>query len=500
MATVSTQTAAPVPSAPVDSPPASGPVRSLLWRVLLPAIAIASGALLWLDFEPEVVGVLGLVMMLTLMAMKVPLGVAMGIPGILGTWSIVGWHAAEGSLRRLPLESAANWSLTVLPMFILMGLLLWRSGLTEHLYSVARVWVGWLPGGLAIGTNLAGAGFAALSGSTMGSIFPLSRAGMPEMLKAGYDRRLALGSIAAAGTLAHLIPPSLFLLIYAGVASVPVGPQLMAGLIPGVLLALLYCITIVVLSLLKPALVGGRRAGQHRYSMGERVRSLGKIWDAPLLIVVVVAGIYGGFFTVTEAGAVGAAGALVICLIRRRGKNPLRAITQAATETVSTVGAMFFLLVGAYLLSRMMSVTGLASWFAEMVIDLEMSRVAFLITMVVVYIILGMFMDSLAMMLLTVPIILPLFATLGISEIWFGVFLVVFMELAVLTPPVGVLSYILHNIVQDREVNLGQRISIGAVFQGVLCVIPVALLLVGLMIAFPEIVTWLPDSMPTAGG
>lgn len=467
-------------------------LAEIAW-VVLPVVALlASFGVMFTGVADEMIGGLAVVAMLVLMVMRVPLGIAMALPGIVGMMAMTDWRATRGLLSRMPFEQTASWSLSVIPMFILMGLFLYASGLTNKIYVVARQWVGRLPGGLAVGTNVAGAGLASMSGSTLGSIFPLSRAGIPEMLNAGYDRRLAVASVMAAGTLAPLIPPSMLLVIYAGVAQQSVGPQLLAGIVPGIILVLFYAGAIVLLGVLKPNMVGGRSTD--RATWRERMAGLKTIIAAPVLVLIVIVGIYTGAFTATEAGAAGALGALAVTLVMRRKDKPWRAVWSAGVDTVSTVGSIFFLLIGAAMLSRLLSISGLADGFAEAVTEMGLSRVQFLLVMVVVFIILGMFMDSLAMILLTVPILLPLMEPLGISEIWFGVFAVVFMEIAMVTPPVGVLSYVVHGIVQSKEVNVGQKISLGDVFQAVLMFLPVILLLVGIMIALPEIVTWIPDN------
>lgn len=444
---------------------------------------------MWLDIPREVVGVLGLIMMFTLMALKLPVGAAMAIPGALGIWAVVGWNAAEGVFHRMPYDSVASWSLSVLPMFIIMGILLAKSGLTEKLYGVARQWVGWLPGGLAVGTNIAGAGLASISGTTFGAAYALGRAGVPEMLKAGYDRRLAVGSVLASGTLAHLIPPSIFLLIYAGIAETPVGPQLLAGLVPGVLLAVLYCVGVVGLSVLKPSLAGRGGVRLHT-TWGERLKGLLGIWPVPALIGVVLGGLYSGFFTATEVGAVGALGSLIIAAWARRASGLSAAVRESVVSTVASVGALSFLLIGAYVLTRFLSVTGLVTSLVDTVAALGLGRVEFLLLMIVVYLLLGMVMDSLAMMLVTVPLLMPILSSLEISPIWFGVFVVVLCELAVLTPPVGILAFVVHAIVQDPEVNLGQHISLADVFRAVLVLLPIPILLLLMMIWFPDIVLW----------
>jgi len=481
-------------SEPTAESRSSSAGKLVLWRFGLPVVAFACASGMWLNPSREQVGVLAIVMMLALMSMKLPLGVAMAVPGVLGLWSILGWTAAAASLRQLPYDSTASWSLSVVPMFIFMGTALWRSGITGQIYSVAQQWFGWLPGGLAIGTNMAGAGFAALSGSTLGSMFPLARSGVPEMLKAGYDRRLAVASVMSAGTLAHLIPPSLFLVLYAGVAEVAIGPQLLAGLIPGLILAGLYVVAIIGVAVVRPS-SAGRDTPIQRATWRQRWAGLWSIAAAPVLVLVVIVGLYSGVFTATESAAVGAFGALVILLVRHRKSRPLAAVAESMSATLSTVGAIFFLLIGAFLLSRLITVSGLANQFISGILDLNLSRTEFLLVLALMYLFLGMLMDSLAMMLLTVPILLPVLSALDVSEIWFGVYVVIFMELAVVTPPVGVLAYIMHGIVQDPDVNRGQSISLGDIFTAVALFMPVTLLLLAILILFPDLATWLPEHM-----
>lgn len=472
----------------------TSPKRYRGWRLMAPAILILNTVLMAQDLEPEVVGGMGLVMMLVLTFMKVPIGVAMAVPSIIGVWSIVGWAPTKGMISRMPYESVASWSLSVIPTFIFMGFLLWRSGITERLYDVARQWIGWLPGGLAVGTNFAGAGLSAITGSSFATVYTLGRAGIPEMLKAGYDRRIAVGSVLAAGTLAHLIPPSIFMVIYAGIAEVPIGPQLMAGVGPGLLLALLYAVMIVALSvtLCRRKIVESEVPS---FTWSDRLRGLMSVWPVPLLIAIVVGSIFTGILTATEAGAAGALGALLITAWTRRKDKAPALIGEAAVSTVSTVGALFLLLIGAHMLTRLVSVSGLGAAFVEVVVDMNLSRVVFLLVLGIAFLVMGMFMDSLAMMLFSVPILLPVLQALGISPMWFGVYMVIFCELAVITPPVGVLAFTVAQIVQDKAVNLGKRITLGDIFVAGAFVVVAALFVVGLLVAFPDIALWLPNQM-----
>ncbi|WP_162143167.1 TRAP transporter large permease subunit [Granulicoccus phenolivorans] len=469
----------------------------LIWRLVVAVILVGCSVAMFTTDDKGTVGILGIVLMIVLMMLKIPVGVAMTVPALMGLYAMLGERATIGVLARMPYESTASWSLTVLPMFIVMGMLLSRSGVTEHLYTFAKQWFGWLPGGLAVGTTAAGAGLASISGSSFGMAYALTRAGVPEMLKAGYDKKLATGSVLFSGSVAHLLPPSLFMVIYAGVAEVPVGPQLMAGLGPGLVLVAVYMVAVVVISIIRPEMAGGGKGiARPRGTWSGRWSSLGSIWPIPVLVLVVLLGMFTGTFTATEVGALGALCAIPIAIWAQRGKGTvLKTLWQSFTDTVSTMGALALLLIGAHVFTRFLSVTGLIDHLVDGVSKVGFGRVEFLFLLIGVYIILGMFMDSLAMMLVTVPILMPTLAALGVSPVWFGVFIVVLCELAVITPPVGILTYVVHSIVQDPEVNVGHKITLPDMFKAVLMVLPWPILLLVAMIFVPDAVTWLPSLM-----
>jgi tripartite ATP-independent transporter DctM subunit len=463
---------------------------------LIPAtLVIGLTALMFAPLVREAIGGIAVALMLVLIFLRVQVGIALTVPGLLGLYVLSGLPPLETILSTLPYHEIGRWQLSVLPMFVLMGLLLWKSGMTERIYVVAREWLGWLPGGLAIGTNTAGAGLAAISGSTVGTTYALARIGVPEMLKAGYDRRLAVGAVIVAGLPGQLIPPSIFLVVYAGIAQVPVGPQLIAGIGPGLLVATCFGAMILLIAVARPQLAGGNQDTPDAPPMTERVRNLVSIWPLPALIAVVLGGMFTGVVTATEAGAAGALGACLIALWYQRRAKPWNAIASAANGTVATCGAIFLLLVGAFTLSRLLAVSGIGTGFADWVAGLGLARVQFLLLLVVAYLILGMFMDPLSIMLLTVPLLIPTLNSMDISLLWFGVFVVFMAELGILTPPVGLLSFIIHKITQEPEVNHGQEISLGDVFVAVAWFMPVTLVVCLLLIFFPEVATFLPDRM-----
>lgn len=435
-------------------------------------------------------GCLGLLLML--LFLKVPVAFSLAIPGLLGLW-LIRPRALYSELRHAPFEATANWSLSVIPMFVFMGLLLWKSGLTTRIYQAAREWLYWLPAGLAVSTTAAGTGLAAVSGSTIGTTYALSRIGMPEMLRAGYDRRMAVGAVMVAGLPGQLIPPSTLLVVYAGIAEVPIGPQLIAGIIPGLMVSGVFIVAMIAMALAMPGLVGTERV-KSSLSLNARLRLLGATWPVPALIVVILGGMYSGVMTATEVGGVGALGAVLLTLFTQRGRA-WDAISAAALETIAATGAIFMVLIGAEVLTDLLALSGLTRGFTTWVGSVEIDRLTLLFCLFGAYLIMGTFLEPLPIMLLTVPLLLPVIEGMGISPLWFGVFVVFMAELAMLSPPVGILAFIVHGIVKDPEVNLGQDITLRDVFVAVGWFTPIAIMAGILLILFPEMATWLPGQM-----
>lgn len=482
-----------------EATPAPGPSsrpegrRSWTAFAVTAVVLIGTPIAMFFPLKPEAIGILACVLMLGLIFLRMPVAIAMIIPGLLGMCALRGWPLVESTLATLPYQQTANWTLSVVPMFILMGLLLWKAGLTESLYAAGRHWLGWLPGGLAVGTNLAGAGLASVSGSSVGTTYALARIGIPEMVKAGYDKRLAVGAVIVAGLPGQLIPPSIMLVIYAGIAEVPIGPQLLAGVGPGVLVAVLFTVMIVLFAR-KWAVPGDAGQEQHpRVTAADRLRSLAGIWPVPLIIAVIIVGMFSGALTATEAGAAAALLSVVITLIWKRGNHAWKAMAGASTETVSSVGAIFFMLVGVEALSRMFTLTGISTGFADLIESLSLGRIEFLLLMMVVYIVLGTFMEPLPMMVLTIPILMPTLHSLDISLLWYGAFAVFMGELAIVSPPVGILAFIIHSIAKEPEVNQGEDISMNDVFNAVWWFMPMAIVVTVVLILFPEISTFIPS-------
>lgn len=460
----------------------------------------------YLLFAPSnklIIGLVVILLMMALMLFKIPIAVAMSGAAIVGLLVLSGPRPLWGSLREVAYSSFASWSLSVIPMFVLMGVALGKSGLMSGAYDTARKWFGRLPGGLAVSTNLAGAGMAATSGSSMGIAYAIGRVAVPEMIREGYKPSLTLGSVAMAGTLGQVIPPSVLLVIYAGVAETPVGPQLLAGIVPGIILALMFTVVILVWSVVSK---GAAPRGQ-RYSWMDRIATLSNLIPMLIIVIVVLGGIYFGVFTATEAGAYGAAVTLVlglgaIILRARKARAAGAPIKTAAVvgrffsstfmETVSAVAAIFFLLIGVILLTRVMALSGLAQWIADAVIDLGLSRLGFLLLLIPIYLILGFFLDTLAMMLLTIPVFIGPLVALDVDLIWFGIFLIVLAEIDLVAPPLGILNFVVLSIAQSSTKGMGVKIGIVDVFKGVTPFIGACIVFLILLILFPEIATWLP--------
>lgn len=486
----------------------SGSLSSWLVRAGFYIGVIAAAVVMSTDIPDEAKAGLAAIMMVLLLFMNVPIAAALGLPGAYALWMMRGFSVVEGSFRRIPYDIVATWSYTVLPMFIFMGLLLWRSGITTRIYNAAKSWLSWLPGGLAVGTNFAGAGFASVNGSTVASVYAIGRIGVPEMVKEKYDPRMSTGAVLVAGMSGQLIPPSIYMVIYAGLVSVPVGPQLLAGIVPGITLLFMYSVIIIALSAAIPRLVG-RFKGSAGSSNDEplappvktqwqqRWSSLGGVWPVPVLIIVMMGGLYNGFFTATEAGAAGALGAVVLACVYLKGKTLVSALGRALTDTVATTAGIFFLFIGAMIFNRALVVSGIAELISSWITDLGLHPVQFLLVLIIMYMVLGMFLDPLTMMLVTIPVLMPTLASMEISLVFFGVFVVILAELAVVTPPIGMLSFILYKITQHPDVNRGTKITLGDVFTGALWFLPAPLLLLVTLVFYPDLATWLPDMMQT---
>ncbi|OAV51040.1 C4-dicarboxylate ABC transporter permease [Enteractinococcus helveticum] len=484
------------------APRAKQNYKSWAWVALLYGSAVLIAGYLWLG-EPsrEIGGFLTVALMLILMLGGVHIGLAMTGAGALGLYSTGGLTALQSTLEQGTYDPTATWQLSVIPTFIFMGTALWKSGLTTRAFESAKMWLGIVPGGLALTTTVSGAGLAASSGSTIALTHALGRVSIPEMLRAGYKPGFAIGSTAMAGTLGQLIPPSVLLVVYAGAAQTSVGSQLMAGIVPGILMAIAFCALIFAVGIFKPAHAPRTNA---QYSLVEKCKGLVQVIPLALVAVVVIGGIASGLFTPTESAAIGSIVALILgWFTRTDGSVGVRGFfdflrSTLVTSVISSAG-IFLLLIGVHVLTRVVTLSQLANRLTDMVVSVGLNAVSFLLILILLYLLLGMFMDTMAIILLTVPILATPLMELGVDMIWFGVFLVIMVEIGMVTPPLGVLSFVIHRIAQDPEVNQGQRISLTTTFKGVLPFVAVALAITVLLIAFPELVTWLPERLSVQG-
>ena len=427
--------------------------------------------------------VIAIVALLVLIALRVPIAVALLLVSFSGVASILGVEAALRFTATIPQEFAASWELSAVPMFLLMGGIAYHSGMTNSLYHAARVWLSWLPGGLAVATNFACAGFGATSGSSLATTVAMGRIGVPEMLKYRYDPGLATGACASAGTLAGLIPPSIGMIIYGILAEQSVARLFIAGILPGLLTAASFAALIIVRCRLNPELAP---PALERQSWNARLSALREIWPLPVLILIVLGGLYGGYFGPTEAGAIGAGAALMIALFQRR--LTFSAFRHALAEAARTTAIIMFVAVGAVLLARYLALIGLPGALTEIVGSWSSGPLALIAVTALVYLVLGMFLDPLSMVLLTLPVFLPLYEVMNINLIWFGILLIKFVEVGLMTPPLGLNVYAVKTVAPDD-------IDLSTIFRGTLWFLIPEAIVIGLLILFPGIVLWLPSLM-----
>ncbi len=430
-------------------------------------------------------GSLGLVLLL--IAIRVPIGVALGLVAFLGFTLVRNERVAFSVMQNTPFEVASKWGLSAIPMFILMGAIAHATGISSSLYRAARLWLSWLPGGLAVATNISAAGFAAASGSSVATSATLGRIAIPEMLRAGYAPSLAAGVVASSGTLGALIPPSILFVLYGVFAEVSITQLLIAGVIPGLLTAGIYALMIIGRCWLDPDVAPRVSAEFDGAALWrERWKSLLEIW--PLLIIVfgIIGGLYGGVFTPTEAGA---AGAFLSCVVAAmQGRLTFGVMTESVKETIKTTAQLLFVAFGAVMYTKFLALVGLPGIMADMMGSWALDPILVLVAISVIYIILGMFLDPLGVLLLTLPIVQPIFAALELDPIWLGVIVVKYIEIGLLTPPVGFNAYVVKNVV-------GDRISLETIFRGIGWFLACEVVIMVLILSYPQISLWLPSTM-----
>lgn len=426
------------------------------------------------------VGFAGIAILLTLIGLRVPIGVSLIGVSFGGIWVLVGERAAFGSLGIIPYNMTATWQLSSVPMFLLMGYFSFHAGLTKGLFDAARVWLSGLPGGLAIASIFGAAGFAAVTGSSVACAAAMGRIAIPEMTRRGYDVGLATGTVAAAGTIGALIPPSILMIMYGIIAEVPINQLFLGGVSAGLLTTASYIAVVWVRTTLNPALAPRLI---EKAPMSERISALIDIWPVLLLVIGVFGGLFGGLFTPTEAGGVGAAMSLLIAAVK--GSLTLQNFRNALMETLLTSGSLFIIAIGASMLTRFLAFSGAGDYLGDFIISLGANEILLLIGISVIYLVLGMFLEPLGAMLLTLPILLPIIESTSFSLVWFGIVLTKFLEIGMITPPIGLNVFVIKGVV-------GNLATTSTIFRGVLWFLFADLIVVTLLIMFPEITLFLP--------
>jgi tripartite ATP-independent transporter DctM subunit len=427
------------------------------------------------------IGVLGIGGLLVLIAANMHIGVALILVSFLGLQAIVGFNGAWGMLKVVPHTFVANWTLSSVPMFVLMGYICFHAGMTRGIFEAARLWLARLPGGLAIASVFGCSGFAAVTGSSVACAAAMGKVAVPEMIRCGYDVRLATGTVAAAGTVGALIPPSILLIVFGVIAQQPINALFLGGLGIGIATSASYVLLILVRVWLNPALAPSVKDS---VSMVEKIAALRQAAPVIVLMVGVLGGLFAGLFTATQAGAVGAALSLLVALAQR--SLDFRGLRLAVTETLVTCGSLFIVIIGASMLTRFLTLSGIGITITDVVGSMGDNPVVLLLVIACLYLVLGLFLEPIGAMLITLPILLPLVDAAGISPIWFGVFVVKLLEIGMITPPIGMNVFVLSSTV-------GPSAPTGTVFRGILWFFVMDLALLGVMIAFPQVVLFFPS-------
>jgi C4-dicarboxylate transporter, DctM subunit len=429
----------------------------------------------------DAVAIIGFLVLFALMLLRVPVGMAMGLVGVSGFGYIVGGAPTLKMIGQTSMRTVTDYTFGVIPMFLLMGAFVTVSGMSRELFRAANTWLGHLRGGLGFATILACGGFAAISGSSVATAATFSTVAYPEMRRYNYPQSFACGVVAAGGSLGAMLPPSTVLAVYGIITEQDIGKLFVAGILPGLLAISMYITTIVLMGWLRPGfLPSGDRA-----SWKQRLESMREVWAPLLLFVFVIGGLYGGLFTPTEAGGMGAGGAFLIGVLRGRlSRKDIRASLLQATRTAA---AVFTVLIGALLFGYFLTVTQTPQKVTLFLTSLGLGRYGVLALIMLMYLLLGCLMDALAMVILTVPIMFPVILHLGFDPIWFGVIIVMTVELGLIHPPVGMIVFVIKSVVHD--------VDFLTIFKGVLPFILTDLLRLTILIAFPMIALFLPSRM-----
>ncbi|GEK59946.1 C4-dicarboxylate ABC transporter permease [Marinococcus halophilus] len=430
--------------------------------------------------SPELLGILGVALLFVFILFRMSVGLSLFIVGFLGVSALTTWDGGLARLGTSMFVTANDYSLSVIPLFVLMGMFLSNTGLGKDLFKAADNWMGHLRGGLAVATVGASSIFSAISGSANATTATLARITIPEMKEYDYKTTFSTAAVAAGGTLGSLIPPSVILLMYGALTSEPIGPLLIAGLIPGILLTILFIILINVQVRLNPEIAPKKESNS---AWKKKIFSLKSVWPFLVVFFISIGGIYFGVFTPSEAGGIGAIGAFLLALVTKR--LSWKGLSTSLDEAVRLTVMLFLILIGASLFGEFLALSQLPMGLTSFVQTLDVSPYVILAVILLIYFILGMFMEGIAIMVLTLPIVYPMITDLGFDGIWFGIIMVMVTNTALLTPPLGLSVYIISGIVKD--------VSIERIFKGVMPAVFTMVLFTILLIIFPQIVTYWPS-------
>lgn len=425
--------------------------------------------------------ILGFACIFGLALLRVPLAFAMGIVGITGIGLTRGWQPAMASAAQVVYETGFAYTLSVIPLFILMGNFVARAGLAHELFQAAYAFIGHLRGGLAHATVAACAGFGAICGSSIATAATMSKVAYPSMKRLGYSDSLSTGVMAAGGTLGIMIPPSTIMVIYGIVTETNIGKLFAAGVIPGLISAVMLMLTIWIITGRDPE----HAPPGERTSWPDRWRALRGIWGVALLVVVVLGGIYGGIFTATEGAGFGAAGAFLFALARRRLTWAI--LFQVLVESARTTAMLFTLLIAATIFANFVNFTSMPGDLKEWITHLGLSPIMIIAAMMAIYVLLGTVMEELTMVLLTIPLFFPIVTALGFDPVWFGVLIVMIVQIGLISPPVGMNLFVLNSLLPN--------VGLGSIFRGCWPFVLSMVITLGMLIAFPGLSLWLPSLM-----
>ena len=422
-------------------------------------------------------------LLLVLILLRVPIGVSLIGISFIGIWALLSWRVAWGALGIVPYQFASNWVLSSVPTFLFMGFICYHTRLTQGLFDAARLWLSALPAGLAVASVFGCAGFAAVTGSSVACSAAMGRVAIPEMMRHNYSATLASGTVAAAGTIGALIPPSILMILYGIIAQVPISDLFLGGIVVGIITAFAYVAMIMLRVWRDPSLAPSVK---EEIAPGGRLKALRETWPVLVIVAGVFGGLFSGVFTPTEAGALGAFLSCVVGAVKRT--LTFAAVRAAAVETLTTTSSLLLIAIGASLLTRFLALSGLGDAISEFVLGFGLNPYVLMAAIVVMYLLLGMILEPIGAMLLTLPIVLPIVDEVGLSLLWFGVLLTKLLEVGMVTPPIGMNVFVIKSVV-------GERIPLGRIFAGVAPFVLVDIVLIAILIAFPSIILALPTAL-----